>query len=300
MSVELQNQSLAEDDFPAFFLAADTASRSAQKMYLGLVATTISLQIFGVCLALMKPSSPPVAAFLAGGSAVLFALSIVTSVVLKVRKYDKVWYGARAAAESVKSMAWQYATRNEPYADMESADGLFVTNLKAVFDERKQLAYAIGPGLPDAQQITPRMRQLRQLPILERRNVYLMQRIKGQKGWYAHKAVANKHAESRLFWLFVCAQMLAFVAALWRLRSPEITNFTGLFAAIATSAMAWLQTKKHQEQAQAYSVAAHELSLIEARAESIKDDLSLSRFVGDAETAISREHTLWVARRDDV
>lgn len=67
----------------------------------------------------------------------------------------------------------------------------------------------------------------------------------------------------------------------------------------ASAVLAWLQIRRHQELAQSYAVASHELALAESRARHVRSEEELARFVGDAEAAISREHTLWIARRDE-
>ena len=83
-------------------------------------------------------------------------------------------------------------------------------------------------------------------------------------------------------------------------RPDSNLKFVGLFTSIASALIAWLQIKQHKEQAQSYSIAELELGFIQQEAQYIADDLALSDFVGDAENAISREHTLWVARRDRI
>jgi hypothetical protein len=54
------------------------------------------------------------------------------------------------------------------------------------------------------------------------------------------------------------------------------------------------------EWAFSYAQAAHELRLILAREPYVESDEEFSGFVSDAENAISGEHTMWLARRDNV
>ena len=75
-------------------------------------------------------------------------------------------------------------------------------------------------------------------------------------------------------------------------------NLVGVFSSLASALVAWLQVRQHEELAQSYAVAALELGFIEEQAEHVAGDPSFSAFVGDSENAISREHTLWIARRD--
>jgi SMODS and SLOG-associating 2TM effector domain 1 len=62
-------------------------------------------------------------------------------------------------------------------------------------------------------------------------------------------------------------------------------------------ALAWLQIKQYSSLAESYSVAAHELSLIESLLDASYTEDSWAHFVNEAENAISREHTTWRARR---
>lgn len=75
-------------------------------------------------------------------------------------------------------------------------------------------------------------------------------------------------------------------------------KLTGLLTTIASSFIAWLQVKQHQELSQSYSIAAQELGLILEQGQHIHTEEDFCAFVSDSENAISREHTLWVARRD--
>ena len=64
--------------------------------------------------------------------------------------------------------------------------------------------------------------------------------------------------------------------------------------------MTWLQLKRFQELTDAYGITATELKFIKEKSKFILDDNQLEKYVDDTETAISREHTLWLARRDNI
>ena len=96
----------------------------------------------------------------------------------------------------------------------------------------------------------------------------------------------------------ILTQSLAVASAFALVRWPQLPLKLSVFATLATASIAWLQVRRHQELAQSYNLAAHELGLIAIQATHVGSDEGLSKFVADAETAISREHTMWVARRD--
>jgi hypothetical protein len=74
----------------------------------------------------------------------------------------------------------------------------------------------------------------------------------------------------------------------------------GVLTSLCASLLAWMQVKQYQELSQSYAIAAQELGLISALAKHSQSEADFSAFVADAETAMSREHTLWTARRDKI
>ncbi len=82
------------------------------------------------------------------------------------------------------------------------------------------------------------------------------------------------------------------------IKSPEFFNAVPLITSIAASIIAWAQVKQFEEFAQAYGTTAQEISLILTQLPYITDENKFAVFVGDTENAFSREHTLWLARKD--
>jgi SMODS and SLOG-associating 2TM effector domain 1/SMODS and SLOG-associating 2TM effector domain 3 len=237
-------------------------------------------------------------------SAVSLAVSLGFSIYLKILKPEQIWYGGRAVAESVKSMAWRYMMDADPYpVDLVPADAAqkFVAELKSIVKERQQLAFGLGGEFAEEPQITPRMQQLRSSTLEQRRGSYVAERISDQRRWYGGQAESNRSKANIYFALIVLSQFLGLFAAFMLITHPQSNlKFTGLFTSLAGALIAWLQIKQHKEQAQSYSIAELELGFVQQEAQYIADERALSDFVGDAENAISREHTLWVARRDRI
>ncbi len=294
----------AKADYPALFQAADGASSAAQAKYLRSTRWTLIFLVTGAGLAAASPAfaCDAVKAAVALASAVLLVVSLSITVHLKVAKPEQLWYGGRAVAESAKSMAWRYMTGAAPYLSNlapSGADGRFVSDLESIFKERKQLAFGFGGEFSQQPQISERMRAVRAGDLEERRAEYLAERISDQRLWYGNEAKRNRAAGNSYFKAVVASQFFAFIAALALARWPASSvKVTGLFASLAGSLMAWLQLKQHRELAQSYSIAELELGFIEEKARHMKGEQEFSDFVSDAENAISREHTLWIARRD--
>jgi hypothetical protein len=72
-------------------------------------------------------------------------------------------------------------------------------------------------------------------------------------------------------------------------------DLLGLIGTLAAAATSWLESRQHETLAQSYSVAAGELTAIRARLDFQETEEEWAAFVNDAESAISREHTLWRA-----
>ena len=70
-----------------------------------------------------------------------------------------------------------------------------------------------------------------------------------------------------------------------------------LMAAAALAVAAWSRSKDYAELASAYSVAADELDQAKASLLECLDEDDWAPAVRDAESAVSREHTRWSARR---
>ena len=94
--------------------------------------------------------------------------------------------------------------------------------------------------------------------------------------------------------LIICILVLLIFKVDW-LENIKIIAFA---ITLITSVIAWMQIKNYQELTHSYALTAHELSVIKSKIGQVDSEKSLDNFVDDSETAISREHTMWLARRD--
>jgi hypothetical protein len=104
------------DDYPALFQAADRASLFIQKRHLYLTGSVLTLLVGGAAAGAVSGAFPSARAktALAFASTACVALSFVLTAIRQALKPEKLWYGGRAVAESVKSMTWRYMTGAEP------------------------------------------------------------------------------------------------------------------------------------------------------------------------------------------
>jgi hypothetical protein len=291
---------VGNNDYPALFLAADRASTAAQHRHLLFTSAILLALVLAAGLGALSSVSPSAKTALAVASTSLVSLSFVLTAIRRALRPEKLWYGGRAVAESAKSMAWRYMTGAEPYfISAPDVDGKFITDLKSLVKDSDQLAVGFSSDYADRPQISPRMRQVRACNLESRKQIYLEQRISDQRRWYGKKARKSQSAESWYFVVILVSQALALASGAYMISAPESKwNLVGVFSSLASALVAWLQVRQHEELAQSYAVAALELGFIEEQAAHVGNDQDFSAFVGDAENAVSREHTLWIARRD--
>lgn len=302
MSKNSLYKKICKEDLPSLFQAADNASNEAQKRYLKLMGLDIVLIILPAILSVVAFTNPNVKMFLLFLAAVFVGLSIIVTLVIRIAQFEKTWYDGRAVAESVKTLAWRYMMCAEPYTceiSLGEVDCKFAVDLDAILKERKNLFSSLGGHYGTKPQISNKMRETRHLDTFNRKDIYIVDRIEDQRKWYSDKADFNKKSEGKWFIAMLIFQLLGLVSAILLLIFPKSPiNFTGFFTTLVTSCLAWIQLKQFQELAQSYGIAVQELGLIAEQGHHIKNDQDLSTFVSDSENAISREHTLWIARRD--
>lgn len=288
-------------NLPALYQAADDASVSAQRTYLRLVRIDLAALVLGALLTVTPASNPPLQSILAGTGTFLLIVGVFLTLAISLKNYEDTWYGGRAMAESIKTLAWKYMARAHPFDptdNIRQADRTFSQHLREILSHVEQLAVPVGGDVAAEQQVTDTMREVRGLSLPERKEIYRDDRIREQRVWYSKKSSQNETAERRLFCTVLLAQLLAVAAGILSTLSPSVSfGIVGVFSAAAAALIAWLQVQRHQELAQAYGIAAQELGVVSSELRHIESDDQFASFVADSEAAISREHTLWAARR---
>jgi len=297
-----QYSPISENDFPAAFQAADGGAIRARRNYLWASRTDLILILLGTVSTSWAIESTSGRAFLAIVGAISLGLGLLATLFIKISDSEKTWFGYRAIAESLKTMTWRYITKTTPYDNALSAkevDDLFTTQFGQILQMPRNQQVTLAGDEGSGEQITKPMREVRDLDIKIRKALYVRDRIKDQQIWYTNNAKENAQKGSQMLIAVILCQAVAMGAAILLVRWPDFNfNFASILSAGAATLLAWLQLKRHQELAFAYGQAAHDLGLIVARERHITNDEELSLFVSDAENAISREHTMWLARRD--
>jgi hypothetical protein len=206
------------------------------------------------------------------------------------------WYEGRAAAESVKTLAWRYMVRAEPFeVDGPDVDQQFLAQTYSLLQDLRSIS--LEAGEPDAHQISGKMRRVRALGFDERRQVYLADRIADQQRWYAEKARWNDRRAHGWVLVSIVLEIAGVIGGALKAFGWISFDLLGLLAAAAGSVMAWIEAKQHRNLATAYGIASQELAAIASELTTLNGEERWAAFVGRAEEAISREHTLWRASR---
>lgn len=284
-------------DFPNIFLKADCKSLSSQNSFTRLNVGILILLVVSTFISSIQIENGWVSLI----SSILLIISLILTIWIMHFQPEKIWYDGRAIAESTKSLTWKFITGTKPFGyklKLSEAEEKLIKNLKQIIGQKKEFFQLIGEEFGEGDQITDSMRKLRKLNYEEKVEYYTINRLEEQRVWYYKKSKENRKNKNRTFFAIITFQVLAIVALL--LDFYDITEFTvtPLMACLASSFIAWLQLKRFQELTESYGITATELNLIKTKVKHIKDETDFANFVDDAETAISREHTLWLARRD--
>ncbi|MDD5169302.1 MAG: DUF4231 domain-containing protein [Syntrophales bacterium] len=288
---------ITDQELPGLYKAADKASLDAQRSYY------LCLMLYLTLLVGAAGVSFFFGAFVAGAitSAILFLLTLGILISLRVTRPDDVWYNGRAVAESVKTRSWRWMMRTEPYEETDPTvvSKQFINDLKAILKQNRTLAGKLPTKEYMKEPISDCMNKIRAMSICERLSIYKTDRIQNQADWYSKKAIFNKKRSRLWFWISVVLHAVAIIMLLLRIRTPSLSLPVTVVATAASAVLTWLQAKKHNELSSSYSLTAHEIVLIKGEAISINSERDLSDFVLDTESAFSREHTQWVARKND-
>lgn len=284
------------DDLPGLYQAADQASISAQSSYFRLLCLYLIILVAAAYVSYLWPND----SLGAIASAALFLITLGILIALKVNKPDDLWYNGRAVAESVKTRSWRFMMRAEPYnnsASEEKEVTNFVSDLRAILDQNSSLSKELGASTRVNEAIPSKMLATRELQLQERIFVYKEQRIQDQSDWYSMKSNWNKRRARQWFWVSVGLHSAAILMLLYRIKDPSIGLPVEVIATAAGVVLTWLQAKKHNELNSSYALAAHEIMLIKAQEISVRNERDFSDFVLASESAFSREHTQWIARK---
>ncbi|MGW3553934.1 DUF4231 domain-containing protein [Streptomyces griseoincarnatus] len=289
---------MSRSDLPSLYRAASDASRRGQRTHLRMTKLRLSLVIFAALSGTLSTANPLPLGFrriCAALSIASFSGALLVEVLLLRERPDRSWYGGRALAESIKTLSWKFAVCSTPFPS-EMAAG----EAERLFREKVRELIALHSVRlnPDADsQVTEKMNSLRASGLSERMASYVQYRIHVQYEWYSDNASSAERSSVRWKTCLLLFEVLGLIGALLVLLDYSSLDFGGVMAALTVAGVAWLEVRQFDSLAEAYALASTELSLIRDSISEVSTEESWSAYVYSAEQGISREHTMWVARR---
>lgn len=280
---------------PGLWHAADAASAAGQHAANRRTGARLLL-LLGAAVAGAASWTPGGRDVPALAAALAFFLALLLELRSALDNPEQRWYRGRAVAESVKTLAWRFAVGGAPFeAGRSDAEALLLDRLRDIIRSMRGLEWA-PTDLPD--QVTRPMRALRGRSLADRRTTYLRDRIDDQFAWYTRAAKRCATVADR--WSIAMSTVTAagFAGAILKGAGMLDVDVMGIASAGVASATAWTQLRQHRTLAAAYAVTAQELGLVKEHLGAAGTEQAWAAAVATAEEAISREHTLWLARRD--
>jgi len=284
--------------YPALFTSSDNYSTKAQDNFKNLNRWTLVALVVATVFSSVTQENWAI-----WTSTVLILISAILSTLMLVLKFEKGWYEGRAVAESIKTLCWKFMTGARPFSidlNETNAQNLLIENFKKVIGHRKDFFTLIGSDFAEKEQLPVELLNIRKLSKEQRIGIYKTQRLEKQKKWYTDKTSENKKWTKISFAIIIIAQIFAVISLILKIKFEFEFSIAPILVTISTAFIAWLQLRRYQELSQSYLITATELSLIKSKINQIETESDFSEFVDDSETAISREHTLWLARRDNI
>ena len=304
MTAENHNKSvphMKDLNYPGLFQGADTAAASAQKTFFLLQRIYLgSLIVGGLTGMLTSLFTGSALIWTYTAMAIVLAMGLLTLWIGRSRQDDNAWFDCRAIAESVKTATWRYMMIAPPFQGLDSIDQHFISELQEIRNARPECQkYLAGISVVSNPAITDLMREVRGDTFENRKLFYIAQRLCDQKVWYSRNAEMNARRGNRWFWGTACLQCVAVVVAIVQASTGGLGfNMVPVLTTCAAVVAAWSQMKRHDELKKTYALAAQELSELEAIASNLVIESEFPQLVEQVEEAISREHTMWCARRD--
>jgi hypothetical protein len=208
-------------DYPPLYVTADRASLWGQRWHRRIISANLVLIIAGAGFTFVADGVGGTLRIVAAAIAAVFLIAGMLPRKLHSRvRDDKHWFEGRAIAETVKSLTWRYMMRVPPFADDAGADATLVSLLNEVKDDVTGVE-SIRNAEIDERQITTRMREIRSLDLVDRRNIYEQERLANQIGWYRQRAEFNRSRADRWSRVNIIFELAAVAAAICVIFSPN-------------------------------------------------------------------------------
>lgn len=293
-------QKLEPTEYPELYKESDSCAIYSQKRYFWAFTAKICLPIAVAVLAALLAFHIKGFGEIGLVIAVFLLASLILTAFIDSKRMDRIWFSSRAIAESVKKESWLFMMKAKPYdPSVTEAHALkiFLDSLRKIIASQPNVSSELAKHFADTPQVTAQMQNVRGKDVTERLNYYKNNRLHDQRIWYTKKSTLNKNQESHLSILSWVLQFLAVFLAFTIYYSNSIFNPVGSLTTAAAAIVSWVSARGYRELSQSYGLIAQELSFLEDEANQVSNQEELDELVQDVERTISREHTIWLARR---
>ncbi len=287
----MNTKGILREQLPVAYRTASDHSKAGQKATTRGVAAQLIFLLVGAILGAIDAETSNGLHLGALSSAVALIFALLASGWLALRNPQRSWYLGRAAAESIKSLAWKYGVRAAPFTDSDQAGNRLESDIVRVKSEIAEI-----PWKHEDKPITEAMSALRGSDLRTRRTAYIGGRLVLEQQWYSEKAETYTRKVRRWALIGIAATGLGLVMGFMKAFGVLTYDGLGAASAIAAAVTAWIQLKQFRPLTAAYLMTARELSDIIARLRETMDEATWAIESAKAEEAISKEHTMWIAR----
>lgn len=290
-------------DLPDSYSSYDASTIIAQRDHFRLIlfelSSAVVISILSLIIAISQQDTISRIGFLI--ISFLFLIGIIRQLLATKKEFEKKWFAFRAVAESIKSLAWQYGMACGNFSESNlDACKLFLQRIKRI----KEI-FQINPdtetiSIESSNDLKQSMLEVRKLGWQDKRNIYIKERLEDQIKWYTNKAKINKKKSDLYDWTIIILQIVGILICLVLLFIHPIVNGASALAFTVTlivSIIGWSRSKQHAELVEPYLNAARELNDIRQEINLAGGEADFQILIEEAEQAISREHTMWLAKR---
>ncbi|VVB96338.1 Uncharacterised protein [uncultured archaeon] len=286
------------DSYSSYDASAVIAQRGHFQLILFELSSAVVISIISLIIAISHQDTTSRIGFLI--IFFIFLIGIILQLYASKKQYERKWFAFRAVAESIKSLAWQYAMACGDFNKAKDANKLLIQRIKDVKEIFQINPYPKTISIGVLDEIKSSMVEARKIEWQDKRDIYIIERLEDQITWYTNKAKNNRQRSELYDGLIIVLQIVGIGICLFLLYTLPIINGAPALALIVTliaGIIGWSRSKQHAELVEPYQNAARELNNIGQEIKLADEEADFCQLVEEAEQAISREHIMWLAKR---
>jgi hypothetical protein len=217
--------------------------------------------------------------------------------------YINGWQSSRFLAETILSNAWLFVWKSKPFdLNEEESENIFREIIRKLKNEINvqdfDWLYVDQKGRISIEEPSNLMITLRNSNIDSKKYNYVQTRLKNQICWYSEKASFNKMRSTQCFWAGLLlmgtgAILTVLIIAKWL---PDL-SYLGFFTTASASVFSWSQAERYDKLKITYDLSAYELREFEQKINRMSNEDELVELIENIENVISREHKIWLEKK---